>query len=121
MERINDIVEINQMLALYGHAIDRGLWGRLDEVYAEDGEYHSATSGAHVGRAAVVAYLKQAVMPMHHGTNIFIEFDERPHHATGMVKFLCVHANASVTTGDYADEYVRTATDGGSCAAPAAS
>ncbi len=77
--------------------------------------------GAHVGRAAVVAYLKQAVMPMHHGTNIFIEFDERPHHATGMVKFLCVHANASVTTGDYADEYVRTATDGGSCAAPAAS
>lgn len=111
MSRTDDLIEIHQVAALYGHVIDAKDWDRLDEIYAQDGTYHSQRGGAATGLDAIRAYLSGNDQPLTHMTcNVHVQLDDDSDAATGVAKFVVVQPDGDVLAGSYEDRWSRTAT-----------
>ena len=110
--RTTDLVEIQQTAALYAHMIDKRAWERLDEVYALDGVYDASAVGlgVHSGVGEIAKFLSDLNLSIHHGTNMFVDsWHEDGTRAHGYSKFLSVQADGVVTSGEYDDDWIRTA------------
>lgn len=73
---ISDIVEVNQLLSLWGHLVDRRAWGRFDEVLTDDAFYDCSIFGfAPVsGIDAIRGTFDQAGHARaHHTTNVYVQ------------------------------------------------
>ena len=75
-----DIIEIHQLLGLYGHVVDAGEWDRFDELFAADAELdYTAVRAPRVfhGVDEIREYFRGANHPSaHHVTNIVV-FERR--------------------------------------------
>jgi len=110
-----DIVAIQQLMALYGHVADSGDPERFAEVFTEDGTFDPSAMGGevHRGLEAIRAFFglgSPPHPPSHQMTNVYVYEDG------GTVRvlskwFTIDRASGDVKTGDYADVVVRT--DGG--------
>lgn len=107
-----DLAEIQQVAALYGHVIDRQLWDRMGEVYAPEGTYDGTAtgSGVHEGVSAIVDYLSKSRQPVvHHVTNLYIEaFEDGGKRARGCSKWLVMRDDETIASGDYEDQWIKT-------------
>ena len=110
-----DIIEIHQLLGLYGHIVDAGQWERFDELFEADAELDFTgvrAPSVFVGRDAIADYFRGANHPSaHHVTNIVVE------DVDGVVrvhsKFLAPYTRPTHDPfrwygGDYHDVVVRT-------------
>jgi len=107
-----DLAQIHNCAALYGHVIDHHEWERLDEVYADDGVYDGTATGStrHQGLDAVRTYLSTTPQPLvHHVTNIHVTFADDGQRATGRSKWFVVRPNMSVASGYYQDVWTKKA------------
>lgn len=105
-----DIVEIQQLMAHYGHLVDSKQWPRLGEIFSDDGIFDviAYDAGRHEGLRAVIAFFEKASHPpAHHSTNLYV-YEE-----AGTVRALCKYAVPSeggkMFGGDYKDALVKTA------------
>jgi ketosteroid isomerase-like protein len=111
MSRTDDLLEIHQVAALYGHVIDAKQWDRLGEIYAEDGTYHGQRGGAANGLAAIRGYLSENDQPLTHMiSNVHVQLDEGADSAAGVAKFVVVRPDGEVLAGAYEDRWSRTPT-----------
>ena len=105
-----DIVEIQQLIALYGHAVDADDQRLLPQVFTEDAVF-DAPFGVYSGLSALSAWFargKPPHPPSHQATNVYV------YEADGEVrvhsKWMIVERNTgTLCTGDYEDVVVRTA------------
>jgi SnoaL-like protein len=107
-----DIVEIYQLLALYGHVADGDL-DRLGEVFTDDGTFDArATGGAvHRGVDAIRVFFERVDPPhppSHHTTNPYVWTEEG--RVRALSKWFAIDpATGGLRAGDYSDTLVRTA------------
>lgn len=108
-----DIVEIQQLTALYSHAVDRADQSLFPLVFTEDAVFDGRPCGSPVyeGREAIAAWFALGKPPhplAHHMTNCWVgEVDGR---VAVKSKFIFRHPlDGSVCFGDYDDEVVHTA------------
>jgi SnoaL-like domain len=108
-----DVVEIHQLLGLYGHAVDSSDQARLEEVFTEDAVFDTSDfeQGVHVGLPAIKAIFALGAPPhppAHLATNFFVYRDGETVRAHS--KWLTIdRATGGVRSGDYHDELVRSA------------
>lgn len=107
----DDIVQIHQLLALYGHAADAPTQDRLGEVFTEDAVFHSNASGLHFeGLPAIRAWFAQGKPPhppSHHTTNVHVHTDDETVRVKS--KYLAINPETGLPrSGDYDDVVVRT-------------
>lgn len=105
----HDLVEIQQLMAHYGHLVDAKQWPRLGEIFSDDGAFDviAYDAGRHEGLPAVRAFFERANHPAaHHSTNLFVFED------SGAVR---AHSKYAVPTpdgrlhgGDYRDKLIKT-------------
>ncbi len=104
-----DLVEIQQLMAHYGHLVDAKQWDRLGEIFADDGAFDvvSYRAGRHEGLAAVREFFaKAAHPPAHHATNLYVYEDGGAVRAQS--KFAVPGEAGRMFGGDYRDELVKT-------------
>ena len=104
------MLEIHQLLGLYGHAVDSGEVERLDEVFTSDAVFDTSDfeQGVHRGLSAIQAIFALGAPPhppAHLATNFFV------YDVGGTVrahsKWLTIdRATGGVRSGDYHDELV---------------
>lgn len=73
---INDIVEVNQLLALWGHLVDGRTWDRFDEVLTDDAVYDCSIFGFRPvsGIDAIRGIFNQeGHARAHHTTNVYVQ------------------------------------------------
>jgi hypothetical protein len=108
----DDYIQIQQVDSLYAHVLDRHLWDRLDEVWAEDGGYDGRASGREyaIGIPALRAYLSTSHQPLIHlFTNHAIErVEEDGRVARGRSRWLIVWEDNSIGAGDCDDIWKKT-------------
>jgi hypothetical protein len=107
-----DIVEIQQLMALYGHAVDAADQSMLPLVFTEDAVFDATAGGYDLmeSRDAIAAWFalgKPPHPPSHHMTNAYV------YEANGETrvksKWLIINVrNGTVLSGDYDDLVVRT-------------
>ena len=72
----DDVLEIHQLLAYYGHVLDDREWDRLDEVFTPDAVLDYTRAGAPAelhGLEEVRAFFREANHPSaHHTTNVVV-------------------------------------------------
>lgn len=109
MSSRDDVVEIHQVLALYGHVVDDHDWDRADQVFAADFVFDLSDSGRpnlH-GIGDIVATFKGRNAYAHHTTNVVVTEDDdgtvRAHS-----KLVCFPNEGPPFTGDYYDVMART-------------
>lgn len=108
MSFADELAQIFQVNALYGHVIDRRQWDRIGEVYAQDAIYDSARGGVLDGIAAIVEYLSSSEQPLaHHVTNIHVELEPGGTRARVIAKFFILRRDGEVGSGDYEDSWVK--------------
>ncbi len=110
-----DIIEVHQLLGLYGHLVDAKEWGRFDEIFTDDAVLdYTGVRAPRIFRGLddICDYFRDANHPSaHHVTNIVVlEVDDevRVHS-----KFFAPYTRASHTPrrwfgGDYHDVVVPT-------------
>jgi hypothetical protein len=108
----DDILQIQQLVNLYGHIIDERQFSRVGELFTEDTLYDVSDfdSGVHRGAVAIAALWAdpEAKHPLaHHATNIVVTEDQ---HGTVRVisKGTGVRNNGTVSTVVYRDIVERT-------------
>ncbi|MEI8000240.1 MAG: nuclear transport factor 2 family protein [Actinomycetes bacterium] len=117
-----DVVElgaresIRELCARYAHAADRGHFGELADLFADDGILEIAGSEAYTGRPAIVAALTGVgvdlragtTVPMirHHVSSLTISVDG-PDEARSWSYFLAVTERGPDHWGRYSDRLVR--------------
>lgn len=72
---VNDIVEINQILSLWGHLVDRREWNRFSEVLTEDAFYDCSIFGFQpvTGIEAIRGLFNlEGHAKAHHTTNTYV-------------------------------------------------
>jgi hypothetical protein len=109
---VEDIVEIQQLIANYGHAADSPDGERLGEVFAADAVFLSNASGMRFeGLAAIREWFalgKPPHPPSHQTTNVFV-YDLDGDEARVQSKFIGIDPESGLPwTGDYDDRVVRT-------------
>ena len=106
-----DVVEIHNVAAMYGHVLDREDWGALDGVFAPNGAYDGSWTGStrHEGLDAVKQYLAHPHRAVHHTTNVCLDACSVDGLVRGTAKWLVVHHDLRVASGDYRDLWIRTA------------
>ncbi|WP_223569750.1 nuclear transport factor 2 family protein [Pseudomonas sp. BF-R-26] len=73
---ISDIVEVNQLLSLWGHLVDRRAWHRFDEVLTDDALYdcsifgYTPVSGIDAIRGM---FDQEGHARAHHTTNVYVQ------------------------------------------------
>lgn len=108
----DDVVAIQQLLALYGHVVDGGHVERLDEVFTEDAAFdiRAFKQGVHRGLPAireVFALGSPPHPPAHHTTNVYVF--EQDGELRVQSKWLTIDRSAGrVRSGDYLDIVRRT-------------
>lgn len=110
MSASEDLVDIQNVLALYCHLIDDREWDRLSDVYTPDSAYGAKEGALNQGLPAIVAYLASIPQPVLHLTSDFyINLSANGDRATGRAKWLSVHTDGSLVAGSYEqDVYART-------------
>jgi 3-phenylpropionate/cinnamic acid dioxygenase small subunit len=110
-----DIIEIHQLLGLYGHIVDAGEWDRFTELFEDDAvlDYTGVRAPrVFVGVAQIADYFRDANHPSaHHVTNIVVF--ERDGEVAVHSKFFAPYTRATHDPrrwygGDYEDVVVRT-------------
>lgn len=107
----DDVVAIQQLLALYGHAADEPTQELLSEVFTPDAVFESRGRGRRLdGLDAIKAWFaegKPPHPPAHQTTNVYVY--ERDDEVRVRSKFIGIdHASATARTGDYDDVVVKT-------------
>jgi 3-phenylpropionate/cinnamic acid dioxygenase small subunit len=111
-----DIIEIHQLLGLYGHVVDEGEWNRFDELFAPDAVLdYTGVRAPRVfhGVDEIREYFRDANHPSaHHVTNIVVVETDGEVHVRS--KFFApytrpTHAPWRWYGGDYDDVVVRAA------------
>lgn len=105
-----DIVEIQQLMAHYGHLVDAKQWHRLGEIFSDDGVFDVTAydAGRHAGLAAVRAFFERATHPpAHHSTNLYVYEDGGAVRAWS--KYAVPGEGGRMFGGDYRDTLVETA------------
>jgi hypothetical protein len=104
-----DVVEIQQLMAHYGHLVDARNFRRLAEIFSDDGVFDVTVyrAGRHEGLPAVIAFFEAATHPpAHHSTNLYV------YEQSGAVRALSKYAvpaeGGRMFGGDYQDVLVRT-------------
>ena len=107
----DDIVQIYQLLGLYGHLIDSRDWGRLAEIFTPDVIFDASDLHHRVeGLPAVQAMMDDPRAPhplAHHITNPYV-WQEPDGTVHARSKLVGVIAEARVGTGTYFDTLVAT-------------
>ena len=112
----SDIIEIHQLLGLYGHVVDAGDWDRFNELFEPDAVLdYTAVRAPRVFRGVdeIREYFRTANHPSaHHVTNIVVVDSEGEVRVRS--KFFAPYTRPSHTPkrwygGDYEDVVVRTA------------
>lgn len=108
---VNDIVEIQQVMGLYGHVIDGKQWERLDELYADDGVFDlSGLLGTEMrfeGIDAIKGFLTSMPMPLAHiATNPYVF--ERDGVVQSRSKWFMPTEGGTISGGVYRDTWART-------------
>lgn len=106
-----DIVEIHQLLALYGHAADSPAQDLFAEVFSEDAVFRSGATGlTYEGLQAIQAWFAQGKPPhppAHQTTNVYAYVDGDLVRAKS--KFLAINPRTGLPrVGDYNDVLVKT-------------
>lgn len=108
----DDILAIHQLLALYGHAVDRTDPQLLAEVFSEDAVFDATPCGLerYVGREAIVKWfeLGKPPHPLFHVTTNFYVY-EAPDGVRALSKWTIANSDSgTVMNGDYEDKMVNT-------------
>ncbi|TAK98255.1 MAG: nuclear transport factor 2 family protein [Rhodospirillaceae bacterium] len=107
-----DIIDIYQLLNMYGHAVDSPDQSLFPLVFTEDAVFDGRPCGAEIyeGRAAIAAWFalgKPPHPPAHHVTNPVVR--EEGGEVRVRSKYLFIDPrNGTGATGDYNDVVVRT-------------
>lgn len=107
-----DIVEIQQLMAFYGHAADADDHESLSEVFVEDAVFDArpVEAGLHRGLPAIRAWFargKPPHPPSHNVTNVYVY--EEAEEVRVKSKWLTINAKTGQSrAGDYDDVLVRT-------------
>lgn len=107
----SEILAIQQMMALYGHAVDSDL-ALLDQVFTDDAVFDVRLTGWGLieGREAIRAWFalgKPPHPPSHHQTNVYVYEDEG--RTLVRSKWLFINRKTdTVVSGDYDDVVVST-------------
>jgi hypothetical protein len=106
-----DITEIQQLLALYGHAADSPTPDLFEKVFSEDAVFRSGATGlAYEGLAAIQAWFAQGKPPhppAHQTTNVYAYVEGDTVRAKS--KYLAINPKTGLPrVGDYNDVLVRT-------------
>jgi hypothetical protein len=107
----DDIVEIHQLLALYGHAADSGDAETLAQVFTADGVFDGSACavGTYRGLGELSAWfaLGQPTHPRGHQTSNYYVYEEAGR-VCARSKWIVVNpATGGAMTGDYEDVLVR--------------
>jgi hypothetical protein len=107
-----DIIEIHQLMALYGHAVDADDQTLLHQVFTEDGFFDARVLSAPLveGIEAIVAFFaagKAYRPPSHNMTNVYV------YHKNGETRvrskwFMLNPPGGGTLLGDYDDLVIRT-------------
>lgn len=109
---VRDIVEIQQLLALYGHVVDEPGQPRLHLVFTGDAVMDGDAVGMDVmeGRDAIAAFFALGAPPhppSHNGGNVYVH--EKAGETRATSKWLAIDLrDNSIVSGDYDDVLVRT-------------
>lgn len=106
-----DIVEIHQLIALYGHAADAPDQEQLAHVFTEDAVFQSNASGLRFeGVEAIRGWFaegKPPHPPAHQTTNVYVYTDGDTVRVRS--KYLVINPTSGMPrSGDYEDVVVRT-------------
>ena len=108
---ISDIVEVNQILSLWGHLVDSHAWDRFDEIFTEDAHFDSCVFGfAPVNGIEAICRMasQEGHAKAHHTTNVHVQ--EGPgDEIAAESKGLGLLADGSVASVTYTDRLRRTA------------
>jgi len=107
-----DIIEIHQLIALYGHAIDADDQSLVPLVFASDGVFDSSAMGGPVieGVEALTAFYaasKPHLPPSHNTTNVYV-YEQDGETRVRSKWFMVNRRDNTVALGDYDDLVVRT-------------
>lgn len=107
---INDIIEVEQVIALLQHIIDKRDWGRYDEVFTEDASYDCSIFGFKkaTGKNGIVELFNlPGHAKAHHTTNTYFnkETDTELHTESKVLAMLDGGILASAT---YVDKFKAT-------------
>jgi SnoaL-like domain len=108
---IDDLLEIHNVLALWGHVLDNRDWDRLSDCLTEDAEYDSPFFGFHgSGYANVLALLRDGkhTAVAHHCTNVLIEPGAGPDERNVRSKGIGVREDGTISSVTYVDKFRRT-------------
>ncbi len=107
---IQDIVEINQVLSLWGHLVDNRAWDRFGEVFTEDAYFDSSVFGfAPVAGIEAICHMasQEGHANAHHTTNVYVQ--EGPNdEIVAESKGLGLLSNGAVASVTYTDRLRRT-------------
>jgi hypothetical protein len=105
----DDIVEIEQVIAEYGHVVDNNRWERAHLVFARDFVYDFEAFGRpniH-GLLELREALRTRKVYSHHSTNVSVVETEEGF-ARAHSKFIGFPNEGYPISGDYSDDFVRT-------------
>ncbi|MFB9984216.1 nuclear transport factor 2 family protein [Mesorhizobium kowhaii] len=107
---ISDIIEVNQILSLWGHLVDKRAWDRFGEVFTEDAHFDSSVFGfAPVTGIEAIRHMasQDGHAKAHHTTNVYVQ--EGPNdEIDAMSKGLGLLLDGSVASVTYTDRLQRT-------------
>ncbi|MCU1578440.1 MAG: polyketide cyclase [Rhodoglobus sp.] len=105
----DDIVEIEKVIAEYGHVVDNNRWERAHLVFARDFVYDFSRFGRPniQGVAELRKALKTRKIYSHHSTNISVA-ETSDGHARAHSKYIGFPSEGFPISGDYEDDFVRT-------------
>lgn len=107
---ISDVVEVNQILSLWGHLVDKRAWDRFGEVFTEDACFDSSIFGfAPVTGIAAICHMasQEGHAKAHHSTNVYVQ--EGPNdEIKAESKGLGLLSDGSVASVTYTDRLRRT-------------
>lgn len=107
-----DIIEIQQLMALYGHVVDAPDQSMFSHVFTEDAVFDASSTGWGLieGREAIAAWFalgKPPHPPSHHVTNVHIREEDGETRVRS--KWLVIDRRTeNMVSGDYDDIVVRT-------------
>lgn len=109
MLNADDVIEIEQVIAEYGHIVDNNRWGRAHLVFAQDFVYDfSAFDRPNIyGVAELREALKTRKVYSHHSTNVSV-VETSEGHARVHSKYIGFPSEGFPISGDYVDDFVRT-------------
>jgi len=108
---VADRLEIEGVLALYGHLVDGQAWDRFDEVFTDDAVFDATV--LQLPRLSPLSSIKEGFASMSHPvahltTNVVVERAATADEASVSSKFLCPLRGGKVLTGVYRDTVART-------------